>query len=311
MVCIYMKVKSRAGLANFILAGTEKAGTTSMFTYLSTHPSVCGSSVKETDFFRNLYSGDREKDVVNYARYFEDCADEVPIVMEASPGYLGGGEEVAARINALLPQTRLLFILRDPVDRMYSSFNFHVGKLNLSADLSFEEYIDKCVAYDSGQKTPAELGIGEWYLKVISFGRYADYLEHYYQQFPESQIKVMFFEDMNRDVVGFMRELCQFLEISPDHFDGYNFRKINVTYESKVKWLHKIAINFNVKSEPFLRHRPKLKQFMVSLYKKTNQAREGYDEMSDESRCRLKEYYRPSIGALQALVDIKNTPWDI
>lgn len=37
-------------LANFIIAGTEKAGTTSVFTYLSTHPSVCGSAVKETDF---------------------------------------------------------------------------------------------------------------------------------------------------------------------------------------------------------------------------------------------------------------------
>ncbi len=302
---------AEASMANFIIAGTEKAGTTSVFTYLSSHPMVHGSAVKETDFFRNLYTGICEKDVANYSKFFEGHAHKTPIVMEASPGYLGNGKEVAARMNALIPQVKLLFILRDPIDRMYSSFNFHVSNLNLSAELSFEEYIDKCIAYDSGQKTPAELGIDEWFLKVISFGRYTDYLRHYYECFPESQIKVMFFEEMNRDIHSFMCDLCQFLEISPSHFDNYNFKKINVTYESKVKWLHKLAVNFNKKSERFLRQRPKLKQFMVSQYKKFNQAREGYNEMSDESRSRLKEYYKPSTDALKTLIGIKNLPWDI
>ena len=306
-----MKEISSLGLANFIIAGTEKAGTTSVFTYLSTHPSVCGSVVKETDFFRNLYTGDREKDIANYASYFKSCAQQSSIVMEASPGYLGAGAEVAARIYAMIPYTKLLFILRNPIDRMYSSFNFHVGKLNLSKDLSFEEYIDKCIAYDFDGKSPAELGIDEWYLKVISFGRYADYLKYYYQYFPEDHIKVMFFEDMNYDVANFMRELCQFLEISPDHFDDYDFKKVNVTYESKVKWLHKMAMSLNARSEKFLRQKPKLKQSLVSFYKKINQAREGYDEISENNRIRLKQYYGPSISSLQVLMGIKKIPWDI
>ena len=306
-----MKEISRVNLANFIIAGTEKAGTTSIFTYLSTHPSVCGSTVKETDFFRNSFTGNREKDIVNYSNYFEHCSPEIRVVMEASPGYLGSGAEVAARIHTLVPETKLLFILRNPIDRIYSSFNFHVGKLNLDSDLSFEEYIDKCIAYDSDQRTPTELGIKEWYLKIISFGRYADHLKYYYQLFPENQIKIMFFENMSRDIDGFMYELCQFLEISPDYFDGYDFRRINVTYESKLKWLHKIAVYFNAKSERFLRQRPELKQFMVKLYKKINQAREGYDEISDESRDRLKQYYLPSIVALQTFIGTKNIPWDI
>ncbi len=306
-----MKEKCATGLANFIIAGTEKAGTTSVFTYLSAHPSVCGSIVKETDFFRNSYSGDREKDIASYAKYFGDSAHQAKVVMEASPGYLGSGVEVARRIHTMIPDVKLLFILRNPIDRIYSSFNFHVGNLHLSKGLSFEEYIDKCIAYDSGQKTPVELGIDEWYLKVISFGRYADYLMYYYQQFPKEQIKVMFFEDMNRDIVSFMYELCQFLDISPDYFDDYNYKKINATYESRIKWLHKAAISFNVKSERFLRQRPKLKQLLVNLYKRINEAREGYEKISDDSRFRLKQYYLPSIGALQVLVGIKNTPWDL
>ncbi|MCE7914331.1 MAG: hypothetical protein DYH15_06495 [Nitrosomonas sp. PRO4] len=304
-----MKKKSEVSLANFIIAGTEKAGTTSVFTYLSTHPQVCGSIVKETDFFRNSYSGDREKDIANYAKYFQGRAHQAAVVMEASPGYLGSGADVAKRIHTLIPNVKLLFILRNPVDRIYSSFNFHVGKLNLSKDLSFEEYIDKCIAYDSGEKTHAELGIDEWYLKVISFGRYADYLKHYYQLFSKEQIKIMFFEDMNCDIECFMRELCQFLEISPAHFDDYDFRKINVTYESRFKWLHKVAVTINAKSERFLRQRPALKQLIVNSYKKLNQAKEGYDEIPDNSRERLEQYYSPSIDTLRGLIGVENIPW--
>lgn len=306
-----MKAMPRGNLANFIIAGTEKAGTTSIFTYLSSHPSVCGSTVKETDFFRNSFTGDRENDIANYANYFTRCSPEIPVVMEASPGYLGSGAEVSARIHALVPEAKLLFILRDPIDRIYSSFNFHVGKLNLDPYLSFEEYIDKCIAYDSGERTPVELGIKEWYLKIISFGRYADYLKYYYQLFPENQVKIMFFENVTQDIDGFMIELCQFLEISPDHFNGYDFRRINVTYESKLRWLHKIAVYFNAKSERFLRQRPELKKLIVNLYKKVNQAREGYDQISDESRDRLKQYYLPSIAALQTLIEKKDIPWNV
>lgn len=298
-------------LANFIIAGTEKAGTTSIFTYLSTHPSVCGSTVKETDFFRNLYTGNRDNDRMNYAKYFTNHSEQKKIVMEASPGYLGSGVEVAPRIKALTPETKLLFILRNPVDRMYSSFNFHVGKLNISKDMPFCSYIDQCIAYDSGQKSATAHDLDEWYLKVIGYGRYADYLQHYYKHFPADQIKIMFFEDMNRDIHSFMTELCQFLDISPDYFADYDFKKINVTYQSKIEWLHKIAVWFNARSERFLRQRPQLKQFLVDWYKKTNQAREGYDQILEQDAQRLKQYYKPSVEALRTLIPSRSIPWEI
>ena len=68
-----------ARLANFVIGGTEKAGTTSVFDYLSAHPQVCASSRKETDFFRNEYSGEREVDARRYAAYFERCNPAIHI----------------------------------------------------------------------------------------------------------------------------------------------------------------------------------------------------------------------------------------
>jgi len=296
-------------LANFVIGGTEKAGTTSVFTYLSEHPEVCSSKVKETNFFRDEATGDRATDVARYARFFDRCGEGNGILMEASPGYLGGGEVVSIRMQAIIPDTKLLFLLRDPVDRLYSSFNFHVGKLDLPADLSFEDYVERCIEYDTGHSSPGRLGIGEWYLQAIAYGRYSDYLEAYFGLFPETQIKIMFFEDLNHNVLKFMQDLSEFLEIDPSFFLDYDFRRVNATFSGKIKWLHRAAIFVNTRSESFLRHRPQFKRAIVSFYKKLNQDREGYGAMSDDARQRLRAYYRPSVKGLEQYVEAARIPW--
>ena len=289
-------------VANFIIGGTEKAGTTSVFMYLGDHPQVCGSSSKETDFFRQESSGDAEIDRQNYAKYFTHCHASTPVVMEASPGYLGEAATVIPRIASLLTDVKLLFILRDPIERLYSSYNFHVGKLNISEDIQFKDYVEKCLAYDSKQATPVDLGLDEWYLKVLRFGCYSDFLVPYFNAFPRNQIKVMFFEQLCDDVPGFMCELSEFLEIDARFWENYEFRKANVTFSGGNKLFHRVAIYINSKAETFLRRRPKIKRFIVDCYKKLNQAREGYDPMPDFVRNELNNYYHPSNIALSNLL---------
>ena len=89
-------------LANFVIGGTEKAGTTSVFDWLSAHPQVCASSRKETDFFRDGFTGDPVADARRYAGFFESCGGNKPVLMEASPGYLGEAAVVAPRLRALV-----------------------------------------------------------------------------------------------------------------------------------------------------------------------------------------------------------------
>jgi len=124
-------LEATSSLPNFLIAGTEKAGTTSVFVYLSQHPQVCASSRKETDFFRNEFSGDRQRDEAAYAGYFRKCTADQHILMEASPAYLGEADIVAPRIHALLPDAKLLFILREPIARLYSAYNFYVARLSI------------------------------------------------------------------------------------------------------------------------------------------------------------------------------------
>ncbi len=91
-------------LPNFIIGGTLKAGTTSVYTYLNSHPHICGSSTKETRFFNKKYTDNKPIDIKTYSSYFNKClsVNEQKIVFEASPQYLEGGEKVAKRINKLI-----------------------------------------------------------------------------------------------------------------------------------------------------------------------------------------------------------------
>ncbi|MDZ5455584.1 sulfotransferase domain-containing protein [Azohydromonas lata] len=286
---------------NFIIGGTEKAGTTSVFTYLLTHPEVCGSKVKETDFFRHNDCADPVRARETYGAHFAHCKPGTRVVMEASPGYLGESATVAPRMAAMLSDVKLLFILRHPVDRLYSSYNFHKSKLELPADLSFEDYVEKCLQFDRGA-TPESLGVGRWFLQVLDFGRYAQHLEPFLQRIPASRIQIMFYEDLQGDERGFMQKLCGFLNINPHYFDDYTFKAANVTFSSRFEGLHRHALKVNRMLEPVLRARPELKHSLVNLYKKFNQARQGYAPMSPVIRDKLQAYYAPSIRQLAGIV---------
>ncbi len=287
-------------LANFVIGGTEKAGTTSVFVYLSQHPQVCAASHKETNFFRMEYTGNTQQDIDNYSRYFSVGKDECPVLMEATPGYLGESTEVVPLMAQLIPDTRLLFILRDPIDRMYSSYNFHLGKLNIPAEIDFSEYVQRCIAYDKGKSSADELGLDDWYLKVLRYGSYAEALEPYYDNFPRENIKVMFFEDLKDDTPAFMTELSQFLNIDEDFWTEYEFRASNVTFSGRNKVFHRLAMWVNNLAEPILRQRPEIKHRIVSMYKAVNLDREGYDPLSDKIRAELLDYYQPGVDKLEA-----------
>jgi hypothetical protein len=296
--------QTELSLANFLIAGADKAGTTSVFVYLSQHPEVSAAIKKETDFFRDGYKGDRQNDIMRYAGYFRGAAPKRPITMEASPGYLADAEIVAPRIKELIPDSKILFILREPIDRLFSSFNFHVGRLNIPDTMAFPDFIDECMAYERGEVPSVDLGLNEWCLRALGIGRYVDYLRHYYDQFPPNKIKVMFFESLRDDALGFMTELSEFLEIDPGFWSGYEFRKSNVTFAGRNKFLHRMALHANNMAEPILRQRPGLKHAIVNFYKALNKSEAPRQPIPEDLYWRLKDYYETSNLALKELLNV-------
>ncbi len=290
---------------NLIIGGTIKAATSSVFTYLSAHPEICGSTVKETFFFSRDYTGNFDKDLEKYNKYFK-LNDHTKINLEASPNYLSYKKNIAPDIKALLPESKILFILRNPVDRAYSHYHFAMGKLELPENLSFEEFIDIC---EQGANSDDEQpDILERHSRALEIGKYGQYLQHYFDEFPSENIKVTFFDDLKKNPLEFMENVCRFIDIDPGFYKEYQFNKANVTFSSKLKLLHRIVLLLNRVLEPILRQRPAIKMYLVETYKRFNQNKQGYQVMDAATRKRLDNYYSSSNQTLATMLADQSLP---
>ena len=104
-----------------IIGGSTKCGTTSVFKYFEYHPEICPCILKESRYFLEedyqLIGGKRNKsEYTSFDRLFQDCRPG-SIKFEATPDYLYS-RHAAAKINNEIPDAKLVFILRDPVQRL-------------------------------------------------------------------------------------------------------------------------------------------------------------------------------------------------
>lgn len=276
-----------------IIAGTEKSGTTSVYLYLNAHPQVVGSARKETDYFRRA----GPLHLADYESLFPGSRPD-QMRMEASPGYLAESDIAAPAIAGLTPQARLLFILRDPIDRLLSGFVFHKSRFHIPRDMSFDEYIALCMRYEHGEIGLAESGLKEWHLRVPGAGRYAFHLRDYYSHFPREQIKVMTLDDLQRDTAAFVRIICDWANLDGSFYSDFDFIRANVTFSPRRAWMQKGGLWLNEKMEPIFNRHPRIKQRLLSTYKRLNGQKEDKPRMSEETERLLVEYYAADVKSL-------------
>lgn len=113
-------------LPNLIIAGVGKAGTTSLFSYLSKHPDICTSNIKETHYFSPLIDDKELQPIDDYKKYFCHC-DDHRYILEATPRYFYGGVKVARAIYERLGPIKIILVFRDPVNRLFSFYKHLKG----------------------------------------------------------------------------------------------------------------------------------------------------------------------------------------
>jgi hypothetical protein len=130
-------------LPEFIIVGAQKSGTTSLYRYLEAHPNMVPPITKELTFFdRNFHRGTqwyRLHFPLRTAGYTPGDAGSKAFTGESSSYYLFH-PLVPQRIAETLPQTKILILLRNPVDRAYSHYQHKLRRHQET--LSFEEAID-------------------------------------------------------------------------------------------------------------------------------------------------------------------------
>jgi len=221
-----------------IIGGTTKAGTTSLYRYLKDHPQICASALKETRFFLDADSPlpvktPFDESLEGYREYFSNCLSaEEKVLMEATPDYLYS--RTALRIADLLPNAKMVFVLRDPVDRMISWFKYARQCGLLDSKVSFEEYVkfqfDKPVAPD----TPG-------YYRALEEGCYSRYLGGFKEKMP-NRILLLSFDELKRSPVNVMRKICDFSNLDSGFYDEYEFLAENVSQVVKYQFIERLYL---------------------------------------------------------------------
>ena len=184
-------------LPTFFLCGAPKAETTSLYEYCAEHPEVCMSRPKETGFFFENY----EKGIDWFSETHFSYYQGEEAIGEASAGNMMH-QEVAPRIRKHCPGARLIFVLRDPVERIRSHYRFdiNVGSLPPTADFS------GLIRDESS----------EWRQVMIELGLYRDQLENYAEHFDREQMRIFLFRDFVEDTDRVVRRLFDFIGVDPE-----------------------------------------------------------------------------------------------
>lgn len=203
-----------ARLPDFVIVGAARCGTTSLYAYLREHPEVFMSPEKETDYFSlgDLPADDvppnasayRARTLADYERLFAG-AGGARAVGEASPTYLFYSRS-AQRMQRLLPDAKVICVLRDPVERAYSHFA-------LARKMGFEitEDFEAAVALED-ERWASDRSMRFTYTRA---SLYHDGLREFWWRFPRARILVLPFDQLAADPAGTMRTVYEFVGVDP------------------------------------------------------------------------------------------------
>jgi hypothetical protein len=292
-----------------IIGGTTKAATTSLFYYLADHPQVCGASRKETRFFAE---GDftreslvrLEDGLEKYGLYFSSCPESA-IRVEATPDYLHCPAAVE-KIYRSLPKAQLLFILREPVSRLFSWYRFSKQIGATPESTTFDEYVQLQLGGDGG------LGPS---LRTLEQGRYCLYLEPFFEAFGRDRVSVIFYEDVSRDPRAELKKICRYAGIEQDYYDDYDFQVFGRTKTMRNVGLHRKFISLRQLISAASVNRPglylrlrKLWHLIEPIYARLNVVKTEDEDISRDTLRSLREYYGPYNSELHDLLE-KPIPW--
>ena len=296
---------------HLILGGAPKSGTTSLFRYLADHPQICPSIRKETYFFAREfdYKGvcDLDETRQGFESCFSHCGEPYRWRLEGTP-YTLYSRDASRKIHSILPDAIVLFILRDPVARLFSDYNFHMLRRHPYVHGPFESYVKFHLNRSRHHPNPIDLGC------------YINYLKNFKTFFMRQKVHIIFFEDLIKNQKGEMKKLCSLLKINPGFYDKYRFIPQNPTINARNKKIHRLKMWFEpliVRLRVRSLNNPKVNQqfekIMLSTkkiyYRLNHRKAAGKKEViTPEARSLLAEYYRPYNKALSKEIG-QPLPW--
>lgn len=204
----------------FLIIGAARSGTSALASSLDQHPQIRFTRPKETHFFAFAgcpvdFKGPGDDVMVN------NCTTTNPkdfesLVGKPQPNVLRGEGSVSTlyyhehsvpSIKTYAPDARLIVILRHPIDRAYSSFQYMRSK-------GFEPLDDFCEALAQEQQRIEANWHHIWH--YARMGMYSESVAAFMSNFARKQIKLIFYDEFEEDAVGLLRDIFRFLNVDTE-----------------------------------------------------------------------------------------------
>jgi hypothetical protein len=203
----------RRALPTFLIIGAQKAGTTSLYRYLAKHPDIKPNFVvKELSFFDEYY----DRGIPWYKSHFP-FKRKNKHYFEGTTHYLFN-PLAPKRIKDVLPNVKIIALLRNPIDRAYSSYKHQVRAGRET--LSFEEAIESEKKRLKGEKErlsneSSYFSYNYNHFSYLERGKYNEQIQNWLEYFPKEQMFILSSDEFFKNTESSLNKIYNFLEIKP------------------------------------------------------------------------------------------------
>jgi hypothetical protein len=276
---------------DFLVIGTPKSGTTSLFHYLKQHPKIYLPPQKELPFFNNeqLYAKGWDQFALNY---FSRASIDT-LWGKITPQYMAY-YQVPPRLFELMPRVRLVALLRNPIDRAFSHYRMALRENTYTG--TFEEMISNQIK--SSSINP-----------LLTHGEYGENLDRFLSYFPQESLLIIFTTDLAQRPQSVLDAILLHLGLKPEFYPknlGQHYHKGGT--RQRWPWLIPLARKTILVWWLFQRLPETCKQVVKLRLYTTNIVPTPPPPLDPGLRRKLVKYYRSDVRKLEALIGRK-TPW--
>ena len=304
----------------FIIAGERRSGSTTLYDVLGQHPEVGMLAISDFDFFiePELFSRTppsekfpiKDWETTHPKEKYVSLFSDLSGVTGQKDADLFWWKPAHQRLARLLPKTRFIIVLRDPVKRAESQFFNETSKGRETR--TFEEAL----------KRDASENLLDWerlHLVYKSRGCYAESLQHFFGYIPRDRVKVIILEEWMDRWEMVMREICQFLKIDPEKaptkplHSNKEHLLMRRSFASKgmlkpcFDYWERISEGIIIRTVHSKSERDKWRKFFQGFYKKSLRKKRFMDP---KTKRELMNFYVPHNKALEVLLGKKISYWN-
>ncbi len=204
---------------DFIIIGESKCGTSSLFEYLGKHPQILLPHKKEINFFNRNF----EQGINWYLAHFPSITDSAEFLTGEATTHYFSNTAVDRRMYQLFPDTKLIVMLRNPVDRTISDYYHH---LNRGVEQRSLEEIIKSTKNYLAQTTEAELRYTDNELEYVLKSIYVYKICRWMTVFPKKNLLILESESFFANTASSMHNVFQFLGLP--NYQEHKYSKYNI-----------------------------------------------------------------------------------